>query len=140
MKYTIEHVELDGSTFEELVELDYECFPYDARMSFSGTRWWLATDEDGKAVAYAGLEHRYGDRGFLCRAGVLPEARGNGLQKRLIRARERGARSLSMDRLITYTDKHNVVSSNNLIACGYRLYRPEDEWGTPAALYWYRDL
>lgn len=140
MDYSIKRVELNAEMTSRLYKLDRVIFPNDDPIGFDGTRWWVAEDEDGQIVAYAGLQHKYGDRGFLCRAGVLKAHRGNGLQRRLLRARERGARSIDMSRLITYTDKENIYSSNNLIMCGYKLYRPAEEWGCTGALYWYRDL
>lgn len=140
MSYSIHYAELDAEMVAQLYNLDRRIFRWDSPVTFEGTRWWVAEDEDGQVVAYGGLKHMYGDRGFLCRVGVLPAHRGHGLQRRLLRARERGARSLDLTRMISYTDKDNIHSSNNLIACGYRLYRPEAEWGTPGALYWYRDL
>lgn len=135
----IEAIDLTWETMALLRELDRKCFPWDSPPAFSGTWWWLAYDGDDP-VGYAGLEHLYHDRGFLSRVGVLPSARGHGLQRRLVRARERGARARDLKRMVTYTSKENVVSSNNLIRCGYRLYRPEYEWGKPGSLYWYRDL
>jgi len=139
VKYTISEVELDLDTLQTLAELDKTCFPADAQVVFGGTRWWVV-ECVGEPVAYGGLEHLPEDRGFLCRVGVLRAHRRKGLHRRLIRARERGARALGMKRLVTYTDKDNVSSSNNLIKCGYQLYRPEGEWGALNGLYWWRDL
>jgi hypothetical protein len=34
----------------------------------------------------------------------------------------------------------NVVSANNFIRAGYRLYEPEYPWGWPNTLYWHKAL
>jgi hypothetical protein len=34
----------------------------------------------------------------------------------------------------------NLVSANNFIRAGYRLYQPEYPWGWPNTLYWRKSL
>jgi hypothetical protein len=34
----------------------------------------------------------------------------------------------------------NPSSANNLIACGYRIYAPENPWGFTHTIYWSKDL
>lgn len=103
--------------------------------------WWIVYD--GKTpVAYAGAIHlKEKNRVYLCRAGVLPEYRGLGLQKQLIRKRLLWAKSCGVSTVITYTDLDNVFSSNNLIASGFKLYKPDLPWGnSDDALYWTRKV
>ena len=79
------------------------------------------------------------------RAGVRPDARGQGLQRRLIRARVAYAKREGFPEVWTYTSNYNVASSNNLIREGFTLWAP-GSWGgssTPmrpsggyAWLYW----
>jgi RimJ/RimL family protein N-acetyltransferase len=126
-----------------VLALDEICFPEDLRVSLDAARWWLVKRGE-KVVGYAGmrpcqLPHNRGV-GFLCRVGILREHRGHGLQKRLIRVRERAARSLGLRELVTYTTPWNLASANSLIACGYRLYRPESRWGGAESLHWRRGL
>lgn len=102
--------------------------------------WWWTAELDGSPVAYAGMIDSPGNRIFLCRAGVLPVARGAGIQRRLINVRLTYARRLGFERAITYTAPWNIHSANNLIATGFRLYTPGDEWGCDNALYFFRDL
>jgi GNAT superfamily N-acetyltransferase len=75
--------------------------------------------------------------GYLARCGVLPEHRGNNLQRRLIRAREAAARRHGWHWLVTdtYCNPHSV---NNLIACGYTTFYPKKPWGLhkETAVYW----
>ena len=103
--------------------------------------WWIVYD--GKTpVAYAGaIFLKEKNRVYLCRAGVLPEYRGLGLQRQLIRKRLAWAKSCGVSTVITYTDLDNVFSSNNLIACGFKLYKPDLPWGnSDDALYWTRKV
>jgi hypothetical protein len=86
------------------------------------------------------MEKSRGNRVFMCRAGVRAWARGNALQRRLLRVREAKARQLGMERSVTYTTRWNIPSGNNLIRAGYRVYWPADDWGGSSAVYWYKEL
>lgn len=98
--------------------------------------WWLVT-LDGKPVGFAGLLEQ-DDDGYLCRAGVLAAHRGNGLQRRLLSARERYARKLDLCRLVTDTVHPHV--ERNLAACGFRRFKPAEPFGTPESSYWHKKL
>jgi len=51
------------------------------------------------------------------------------------------AKSCGVSTVITYTDLDNVFSSNNLIASGFKLYKPDLPWGnSDDALYWTRKV
>jgi GNAT superfamily N-acetyltransferase len=137
-------------------DLDTQIFIKDDRLSgedFDRTTWWITRDEDGKAVAYAGarLFHTHDDSTededdkkmiVLVRAGVLPCARGKGLQKKLIAVRTRWGQRQGARAAITYTMPNNYRSSNNLIKCGFRLYNPEEGWvgELGEVLYWWKTL
>jgi GNAT superfamily N-acetyltransferase len=120
--------------------IDKVCFPDEGHVAFDGAYWWAAYDEKNKTVGIAALTYFPERTAFLSRVGVLPGFRGNGLHRRFVRAREREAKRNGYTRMVTYTSKENVVSSNNLIKCGYRLYTPEYNWGLPYGLYWQRFL
>lgn len=111
-----------------------------AALDTSRGDWWLAFADD-VAVGFAGLRDANTDpeASFLCLAGVMPEHRGRGLQKRLIAARLRRAKALGKRRAITYTAVSNVASANALIARGFRLYRPALTWGDEFC-YWKKEL
>ena len=74
---------------------------------------------------------------------ILPEHRGNGLQRRLLKVRERKARQLGWTSVITDTTD-NVPSANNLIKAGYRLFEPESvgamNWAFKSSLFWRKGL
>ncbi len=76
---------------------------------------------------------------YLCRSGVVPEHRGKGLQKRLIRVRETYARNMAMNWVISDTTC-NPPSANSLIACGFKLYEPAQPWGNRSTIYWRKRL
>src|SRR4051812_16796896 len=104
-------------------------------------QWWLALGPAGQAVGYAGATYWSPDRYvYLARCGVLPSARGQGLQRRFIRVREAWARAQGAEGCYTYTSPTNLHSANNLIRAGYELWRPARPWGMAGALYWQRAL
>lgn len=128
-------------TLPQLRELHSKTMPSDKFPQWSLGAWWVAEDRHGRAVAFAGLQPsiRWSNTMYLVRAGVLPEFRGRGLQKRLLLARERYARSVGAEWLITSTYL-NTASANSLIARGFRLYEPEIPWGADGTLYWRKEL
>jgi len=77
---------------------------------------------------------------YLTRAGVLKEHRGNGIQKRFIKARERFAKRNNFKKIITYTLKDNYQSIASLIKSGYLLYKPEYDYAGPEFVYLIKEL
>ena len=140
MTYVIEAIPAVGGYVDAIQRMDRVCFPGSGPVSFDGAFWWFALDEDKVPVGYASLSYFPTGNAFLSRSGVLPKARGNGLQRRLVRARERQARRDGYERVVTYTSVTNVHSSNTLIDCGYTLYIPPYEWGLKGAIYWERKI
>lgn len=120
---------------EQLNSLDKELFEGSPVFPKHGSYWWLVYYGDD-VVGFGGLTY-YPElkSAFLSRVGVLPIARGLGIQKKLIKARERQAVKDGYDRIISYTSRDNVVSANNLIACGYKLYTPKWDWGIKWGFY-----
>lgn len=101
--------------------------------------WWVVYCDD-KPVGFGGMkETTQGNGAYLCRSGVLKSHRGNGLQRRLIRIRERKAIAKGWLTAISDTTD-NQFSANNLIASGYRLFTPVKPWGFPTTLYWKKVL
>ena len=77
--------------------------------------------------------------GYMCRAGVKWDYRGLGLHKRLIQVRTRFAKKQGWTHLVTDTT-NNCPSANNLIANGFKMYKPSKPWGLPSACYWIKKL
>lgn len=125
------------------VRMDLELFGEDQSMDVQpADAYWLVWDKQD-TVAFAGARVVGSGGDAVCyfhRAGVLRRARGVGLQRKLIRARLAWAKKANCVEAVTYTDPLNVVSSNNLIATGFRLYRPEYRWVGDSFLYWWRGL
>jgi GNAT superfamily N-acetyltransferase len=132
--------ELTPELCAELDDLDHRCFPHDTRVRTDRDLWWLAYDGK-RVVGYASAKVWESDNAlYLARAGVLPEARRRGIQRRRIRARVQYARRLGLALLYTYTVPWNTASANNLAACGFRLWRPVKPWGGKHCLYYYRRI
>lgn len=117
------------------------CFPYDEFEEKPNTIWWVGF-HDEQPVCFAGLTVYNNGRdqcGYLIRGGVQPSYRGQNLQMRLIKTREKEAKKLGLKELVTYTVLDNLPSSNNLIKCGFRLYSPSEQWGGDAN-YWLKKI
>jgi len=124
----------------KLSVLQNKCLPFDTPYDTNFGSWWIAT-ENGVDIGFAGLVRTvsWTDCGYLCRAGVVPDARGQGLQKKFIRVRLRQAKALGWKWVITDTTD-NPASANSLIATGFKLFQPTKPWGFKNTLYWRRKL
>jgi len=134
----INRVDIRSSrTQKELSELQRICLPNDIPYDTTTGYWWKVTDSLNVDTGFAGLVYssRWSDCGYLCRAGVVPGSRGQGIQKKLIRVRIRQAKAIGMNWLVTDT-YHNPASSNSLISCGFKLFDPSVPWGAKSTLYW----
>jgi GNAT superfamily N-acetyltransferase len=126
---------------EELHALHALCFTDDTcprlkTEEFEGGYWWLVFD-DAKPIAFAGLLPGKLNKGFgyLARAGVHPKYRGQGIQQRMIRVRERYARKLKWKGCVSDTSD-TPASANSLINEGYKIYAPKTPWGFRHTIYW----
>jgi GNAT superfamily N-acetyltransferase len=87
--------------------------------------WWVVFNKCCKSwVAYGGLSLY--DRNTLWFGPdlVLASARGQGLQRKLIKLREHWAKKNGFTRLIAVTDYSNIYSANNFIRNGWLLCKP----------------
>ena len=105
------------------------------------SHWWVVFD-GGSPVGFASLTLYDDERNtaFLSLAGVIPSARGKGLQRKLIKRRVDKSIELGAGRVITYVAPDNVISGNNLIKCGFKLYVPDFEYGVDGAIYFQKKL
>lgn len=121
--------------------MDRVCFPDDETETFEGSELWFVVNDEHNPVAYAaGNVYRPDKALYLNRAGVLPEARGSGLQRRLVRARVAWAKGRGLRMVYTYTVPSNIHSINNLIACGFNAFQPSVPWNGPGFCYWIREI
>jgi len=116
--------------------LQKKCLPYDKTYDTNHGYWWIAT-KDGVDCAFAGLvcSPWWSDCGYLIRCGVVPDMRGQGLQKKFIRVRVRQAKTLKMNWVITST-YDNPASANSLISCGFKMFNPTKPWMAKHTSYW----
>jgi GNAT superfamily N-acetyltransferase len=107
--------------------------------------WWVAVAA-GEIVGFASARLLEDSNALLNSAGVLRSWRGQGIQKRLIRARVRWAQRAGARRAVTYTMPHNAPSANSLIRCGFRHFTPAVPWFRccgqceESVVYWAREL
>ena len=106
----------------------------------SGNVIWLVTDATGEAVGFASIRptQEHPEMAFLSRAGVLSGHRRNGLHKRLIRVRERFARSEGFRSIWTYTASWNIKSMRGIVRGGYLPWEPW--WAEADTLYFQKEL
>jgi len=132
----------DEDACDTIKELDVLCGLAEYAKIEPGEKgdWWLVYYGD-EPIGYAGLTQSSfaHDYGYLKRAGVLPAHRGNGIQRRLIKVRERRARQYHWQALITDTTA-NPASSNSLIRAGFTLFEPAYRWAYKDSLYWRKYL
>jgi L-amino acid N-acyltransferase YncA len=103
------------------------CFPEEV-LTCIGKRdlhWWIVYN-NGVPIAYASAKKHLSYL-FLTRVGVLPNFRGNGIQKILIASRLDFAREKGVKDIITYTSKCNVSSIKNLDSFGFEEWLPEEK-------------
>jgi GNAT superfamily N-acetyltransferase len=127
---------------DEIARLDRECFADEASpvdLDTHNPECWLAVTAEGAPVAYA-VAVLIDGVAYLRRVGVVPEARGHGLQRRLIRARVAWARGVGASRVETYTAHDNPYSMASLIACGFRPHVPPWAYVGAGVVYWRKDL
>lgn len=74
------------------------------------------------------------------RAGVKTKHQGQGLHKRMINVREKHARLLGYEKVITYTKMDNITSIANLQKRGYLIYEPQDKYADADCIYWQKEL
>ncbi len=119
-----------GDGLRWLRYLDGECFPDDKPLHLEDAVEWVLVTSKIDPEAFCGWRPLAGTGailGFLSRAGVLPEARGQGIQKFMIDLREDAMRRAGMGVSITYTEAYGNASMRSLMACGYKPFEPSPE-------------
>ncbi len=74
------------------------------------------------------------------RAGVKSKHQGNGLHTRMINVREKHARLMGYEKVITYTKMDNITSIANLQKRGYLIYEPKNKYADDDCIYWQKEL
>lgn len=99
-----------------------------------GLAWVVYDGEDPVAFLYA--EPIGGDLWYFSRVGVMPAARGKGLQGRLMALMERALAGFCL----VSTTYENPASANRFVARRWKTYIPAHRWGAAGTIYWYKDL
>jgi hypothetical protein len=110
-----------------------------APFPIEGTEWWI-TYLGKEAVAYLGLQvsvlPAFAGLSWIPRTGVLPQARGGGLETKMARRALAWARAQrGLVGCVTYT-VNNPASATSLIRAGFLPYEPEGPWAEKGAAYW----
>lgn len=113
---------------EEARTLHELAFPADTWVGDDHTFW--VAKEEGRVMGFCSAIHwEGGNLVFLSRAAVVKSARGRGLHKRMIQARCQWAwKSKGAVLVITYTTLQNYASMTNLLATGFKFYKPANPW------------
>lgn len=131
------------SDYRVPLAMDLLLFPSDDPVEDPESHIWFVGYEAGKPVCYASVKllvETDAGTALLARVGVLRSHRGQGLQKRLIKAREAVAKAEGARVMLSYTASWNAPSMNSLFSCGYRAYMPELKWGSDNAVYFQKRL
>jgi GNAT superfamily N-acetyltransferase len=139
MKISVRRLRADDH--DDLERLQIECLGKELVMDPEHGAWWIAWDGD-HPVGYCALvpSVRYPHSGYMARAGVTASHRGNGIQKKLIRARVNFAPKLGFVMLYSDTVYGNIPSANNLISEGFRLYKPDKPYSVGHSLYFFKKV
>lgn len=120
-----------------ILRIDARTFPDDKPVDVLDTniQWWKYGE-----LAYCGIR-RTNEPGlaFMVRSGVVPEARGQGLQKRMILKRLAWANREGFTEVCSYTVTDNAPSMRNLVRCGFEPYDPPERWAGEV-VYWSKQI
>ena len=122
-----------------LAELHTALFPGITFPSDGGFWWLVWRGREAVAFSYMCGSTWFPSTGYFARVGVLKSHRGHGLQRRLMNAAERKARSLKWEAIVSDTNEV-PRSAANFEALGYTQFTPEKPWAATKALYWRKDL
>lgn len=115
-------------------------FPSDEFPTIDNLHAWVVYDSDEDPVGFCTVNLGSSNIAFMSRAGLMNKATGKGLHKRMVRIREKYAKSKGYDIFISYVKHDNIISAINLEKCGYRLYLPEWRYGGDTVLYFMKQI
>lgn len=124
------------ATSQVLAALHTLTFPGDAAPAWreDGLAWITYDGEDPVAFLYA--EPITDELWYFSRVGVMPAARGRGLQGKLMALMERALAGTA----VVSTTYENPASANRFVARRWKTYIPAYRWGAAGTIYWYKDL
>lgn len=123
-----------------LTALHILTFPSDASPNWkiSGMAW-ITKDDNDEPVGFLYAEPMADGSLYFSRVGVMPAARGRGIQRALMlrmyaRAKREGYKT------IVSTTYQNPPSANNFVREQWMTYLPAAPWGASDTIYWYKEL
>jgi len=130
-----------STNYQLIAGMDSKLFPEDYPVTdWIDSTWWVGYIS-GKPVCYCGIKKiTEQDYGYMIRAGVMPEAQGCGIQKKMINRRLEYAKDMGWSHVITDTTHDNYASINSLIGVGFKVYQPGECWANEYSLYWIKSL
>lgn len=114
-------------------------FPEDSQPEWQGTGMCWITYDGSDPVAFIYAEPMPDGSLYFSRVGVMPAARGKGLQRKLMRLMVKAARAGGHP-VIVSTTYQNPPSANNFVREQWLTYLPVTPWGSPDTIYWRKDL
>jgi GNAT superfamily N-acetyltransferase len=114
-------------------------FPADElpRWRSDGAAWVAYDGEDAVGFLYA--EPQLDGSWYFSRVGVMPQARGKGLQRVLMQRLEGWAKRQGIKTLVS-TTYQNPASANNFVREQWLTYLPATPWGALDTIYWWKAL
>jgi len=124
----------------EVKELHKIIFPSDDLDILEEDILWIVKNDKNENVGFCSLRILDNEIVYFNWAGLIEEAWGYGLHKRMIKTRLRWAKKHNYKYAITYALIDNIQSSKNLLKAKFELYIPDYEWGDEKCLYFRRKL
>lgn len=114
---------------ESIEAADRVCFPGDKPYFFTWDKnvSWVSIEGEELQGYLSAHPLRHGVW-FFSRVGVVPAARGLGLQRKLMAVMERHGRREGWREIVTYTVGRNGFSTANILAAGFRTYEPRKSY------------
>ncbi|WP_024516873.1 GNAT family N-acetyltransferase [Bradyrhizobium sp. Tv2a-2] len=132
--------EVDGLAKAEIIRYlnaqEPDTFPALSDKHLNGY-WWLARSAHNHIVGMAGMVpffERDDGIGYFKRTYVVEGARGRGIQRLFMAAREAKAKEVGY-RLLVSEAFENPHSERNFLAFGFETFIPEQPWGKPGSTY-----
>lgn len=128
---------IDPELYKKIQKLDFKIFAGCGNEFLTNRAWWVVIIKN-KIIGYCGCIYSEG----ICifnRAWVHKDFRGKGIQKRMIKEREKAAKK-QCGICVTYTTKNNFASANNLISAGFTLFCPQYQYAGEEMLYFRKKI
>lgn len=140
-RYRIQRIDLnDEAILEQVENIHGGMFEEDVGVPYDDMFWGAYDIESGLMIGYCSMKiERRRKQVKLTSCAIKEKHRGQGLQSRMIKRRIQEAKALGIYKVVTHT-VCNPPSENNLIRCGFRLFRPRIEWAGEYANYWIKIL